>query len=434
MREAGVDPVLEGEKRRVLRVYKLRLRNKHVRDVGPAVDVDLGLKDLAGLAPAEKITEPRLVRASKKVLATARRARKGKRARAIHRKVANRRKGFLRKVSDRRTKAFSTIVGDVEAKKPARSRMAKGVLDAGWTGLKGMLSYNAMTRGGVSLDVSEAHATEPCPECGSMSASRTGGITHLGGWRCDDCGVLHDRDLEAQATFSASDGTRLLKEPDMTDSAGKEPLSSRRGAVMSGFLDLLRTQRWDDHRYYHHSVVNQSLHLLSAVSFVCAYIVMFSDPALAALLAWLVSMTSRQIGHLIFEPKTYDIVNNASHEYKEAIKIGYNLRRKIVLMSVWALSPLLFVIDPTAFGLCRPAQNVVGFARHVGHLWLAIGIGALLFRTLQLFIIKDVQTGLVWATKIITDPFNDIRLYCGAPKALLRRLGHAEPEDEFSVH
>ena len=121
---------------------------------------------------------------------------------------------------------------------------------------------------------------------------------------------------------------------------------------MTGFLELLKVQRWDDHRYYHHSRVNQSLHLLSAVSFVCAYMLMFKDPAIAALIGWLVSMTSRQIGHLVFEPKTYDIVNQATHEYKEEIKVGYNLRRKIVLMTIWALSPLLLVIDPTMFGTC----------------------------------------------------------------------------------
>jgi hypothetical protein len=202
---------------------------------------------------------------------------------------------------------------------------------------------------------------------------------------------------------------------------------------MNDFRELLRIQRWDDHRYYHHSIINQSLHLLSAVSFVCAYILLFSDPALAALLAWLVSMTSRQIGHFVFEPRTYDTVNDASHAHKEAIKVGYNLRRKVVLMSIWALSPLVFVVDPTFFGLCVPAASVMAFARHVGHLWLAIGIGGLLFRTFQLFIIQDVQTGLVWATKIITDPFNDMRLYRGAPKELLRRLGHDDEDDAFSA-
>ena len=62
-------------------------------------------------------------------------------------------------------------------------------------------------------------------------------------------------------------------------------------------------------------------------------------------------------------------------------------------------------------------------------------MGALLFRTVQLFFIKDVQTGLVWLTKIITDPFHDIMLYYRAPLHLLRGelidpmgLAHAEPE------
>jgi hypothetical protein len=39
---------------------------------------------------------------------------------------------------------------------------------------------------------------------------------------------------------------------------------------MSNFRQALQTQRWDDHRYYHHSVVNQSLHFVSALSFLCA--------------------------------------------------------------------------------------------------------------------------------------------------------------------
>jgi Protein of unknown function (DUF962) len=104
---------------------------------------------------------------------------------------------------------------------------------------------------------------------------------------------------------------------------------------MSGFLDALKEQRWDDHRYYHHSRINQALHLLSASSFVCAYLLVFKNPAAAVLLAWLVGMTSRQIGHFFFEPRDYDEVNHATHEHKEEIKVGYNLRRKVVLMTIW---------------------------------------------------------------------------------------------------
>ena len=192
---------------------------------------------------------------------------------------------------------------------------------------------------------------------------------------------------------------------------------------MNDFVEALREQRWDDHRYYHHSRINQSLHLVSATSFVCAYAMAFKDPALASLIGWLISMTSRQSGHFFFEPKDYDVVNQATHEYKEEIKVGYNLRRKVVLMAIWAGSPLPLLWDPTYFGLFAPhagGSTATDIARQVGLIWLAIGIGGLIFRVLQLFVLKDIQTGLVWATKILTDPFHDIKLYHRAPLALLR--------------
>ncbi|MBI0535060.1 hypothetical protein D9599_05665 [Roseomonas sp. KE2513] len=189
---------------------------------------------------------------------------------------------------------------------------------------------------------------------------------------------------------------------------------------MTGFVEHLREQRWDDHRYYHHSRINQSLHLVSAISFVFAYMLAFKDPALAALIGWLVAMTSRQIGHLFFEPKGYDEANQATHEHKEEIKVGYNLHRKILLMLTWALSPLLLLLDPTLLGFTEPHRAAGDFVRNVGYLWLAIGVGGLLFRMVQLFVIHDVQTGLVWVTKILTDPFHDIKLYHRAPRHLLR--------------
>jgi hypothetical protein len=189
---------------------------------------------------------------------------------------------------------------------------------------------------------------------------------------------------------------------------------------MHSFLDLLRVQRWDDHRYYHHSLVNQSLHLLSALSFVGAYLIMFKDPWLAALIGWLVSMTSRQIGHFFFEPRDYDEVNQVTDAYKEAIKVGYNIRRKIVLMTIWALSPVLLVIDPTILGFVSPPRTWTQFWQHLGYLWLIVGVSGLIFRTVQLFLKQDLMTGLAWMTKIITDPFHDIKLYYRAPLLLAR--------------
>src|SRR6188768_1415189 len=89
---------------------------------------------------------------------------------------------------------------------------------------------------------------------------------------------------------------------------------------MNEYFASLRTQRWDDHRYYHHSRINQTLHLVSALSFLTAYVLMFVNPVASALIGWLVSMTSRQAGHFFFEPKGYDEVNEATHEHKEDIK------------------------------------------------------------------------------------------------------------------
>ncbi len=188
---------------------------------------------------------------------------------------------------------------------------------------------------------------------------------------------------------------------------------------MTAFRETLKEQRWDDHRYYHHSLVNQSLHLLSAISFLFAYALLFWAPWLAALVGWSISMTSRQVGHFFFEPKGYDEVNNATHEYKEEVKVGYNLKRKVILHVIWAASPIFLYVEPTLFGLCKPYVGTVEFIQRVGQIWLYIGISGLVFRSIQLFFIRDPMTGLVWATKILTDPFHDIKLYCKAPLHLL---------------
>ncbi len=200
---------------------------------------------------------------------------------------------------------------------------------------------------------------------------------------------------------------------------------------MSEFFKQLSIQRWDDHRYYHHSRINQSLHFISALSFLFAYAVLFINPAIAGLIGWLISMTTRQSGHFFFEPLGYDEVNQATQEYKEKIKVGYNLRRKVILIAIWAISPLLLLVDPTLLGFFAESHpSFAIFVRHTGEIWLAIGVGGLLFRTIHLFFLKDVMSGLVWMTKILTDPFNDIKLYYKSPLAVLR--GEIiEPRKEF---
>jgi len=186
------------------------------------------------------------------------------------------------------------------------------------------------------------------------------------------------------------------------------------------FFEALRIQRFDDHRYYHHSRINQTLHFISAISFVVAYAYLLIDPVISALIAWLISMTTRQSGHFFFEPLGYDEVNQATHEFKEEIKVGYNLNRKIVLLSIWAIMPMALYVQSGLFGFVEPWENLTEWVRQVGAAWLFLGVAGLLFRTVHLFFLKDVQTGLVWMTKILTDPFHDIILYHKAPYYLLK--------------
>jgi hypothetical protein len=188
---------------------------------------------------------------------------------------------------------------------------------------------------------------------------------------------------------------------------------------MSRLPDMLRTQRFDDYRFYHQSTVNQTLHLISAVIFLTCYALLFKDPALAGLVGWL-AMLTRQTGHFFFEPNGYDAVNDVSNDYKEAVKVGYNQTRKIILLAFWGSAPIALYVDPTLFGLFDAPADRGDFIRHVGVLWLAIGFGGGLARTIQLFATRGVMTGLVWAFKVLTDPFHNIALYWKSPLKLIR--------------
>ena len=91
-------------------------------------------------------------------------------------------------------------------------------------------------------------------------------------------------------------------------------------------------------------------------------------------------------------------------------------------------------------GIFEPHKNAAEFVRHVALVWLFLGAAGLLFRTVHLFFIQDVQTGLVWMTKILTDPFHDIKLYYKAPLYLLRgelidpRHAQHDLDDEDELH
>jgi hypothetical protein len=189
---------------------------------------------------------------------------------------------------------------------------------------------------------------------------------------------------------------------------------------MSDFFKQVEVLRWDDHRYYHQSRINQTLHLISAISFLVAYGLLFIDPAAAGIIGWLVGMVTRQSGHIFFEPRSYDVVNQATDAHKESIKVGYNMRRKAILIGTWLALPALLFVTPSLFGLISPAQGSGGFVHDTGLMWVALGAAGIALRTVHLFFLRGPLCGLAWAYKILSDPFHNVALYWRSPLALLR--------------
>lgn len=185
-------------------------------------------------------------------------------------------------------------------------------------------------------------------------------------------------------------------------------------------MDKVRQLQTDDHRYYHQCRINQTLHLISAISFLVAYGLVFVDPAAAGLIGWLVGMVTRQSGHIFFEPRGFDRIHNVSYDHKESIKVGFNMRRKAVLISIWLSLPVVLLLSPSLFGLIHPAVGVQGYFHDLGLMWLSLGAAGLLFRTVHLFFLRGPVWGLAWFTKILLDPFHNVAIYWRSPLALLR--------------
>ena len=162
------------------------------------VGIDLGLKDVATCSDGGRLENSRFYRRMEDQLATAQRARNKRRVKAIHAKIKNRRQDAQHKFSRKLVNQYGEIVvGDVSSTKLAKTKMAKSVYDAGWSQLKTMLEYKCAHAGIVFKVVRETNTTRACSSCGSLSGPQGVNGLRVRGWECVECGVLHDRDVNA---------------------------------------------------------------------------------------------------------------------------------------------------------------------------------------------------------------------------------------------
>lgn len=195
---------------------------------GVTVGIDAGITSLLTLSTGEKIPNLRHERADRARLAKAQRtlARKEKgsanRAKAwvkvakVYARIADRRRDHLHKVTTRIVRENQTIViEDLTVRNMVRNHcLARSISDAAWRDMRGMLEYKADWYGRDLVVVDRWFpSSKVCSACGFTASSMPLSVRE---WECTNCGVTHDRDVNAarnlkaagQAVSACGDGVR----------------------------------------------------------------------------------------------------------------------------------------------------------------------------------------------------------------------------------
>ena len=187
-----------------------------------AVGIDLGLKSIATTSDGEVLEAGRWTHRAADKLAMAQRRGHQRQAKRLHRRIANRRKDalhqFSRKIVDRYQ---NIVVGDVSSAALVKTRMAKAVLDSGWSMLKGFLDYKSRQAARTYSVVSEKYTTRTCSSCGALTGPAGVSMLVVRRWDCV-CGVTHDRDVNAARNIL------LLGSGDRASVRGNESLPKAR--------------------------------------------------------------------------------------------------------------------------------------------------------------------------------------------------------------
>jgi putative transposase len=184
--------------------------DRSVRSLG----VDLGLTTFAAFSDEaiRPLEAERFYRDLEPVLARAQRARHRQRTRAIHAKIANRRRDFIHKLSTNLANSYGALfVGNVNASALAKTRLAKSVLDAGWSAFRTMLQYKCAHAGVWFAEVDEAFSTQTCSRCNSRAGPKGRKDLGMGGWQCSVCEAVNDRNVNAAHNILAAGHRRLAE-------------------------------------------------------------------------------------------------------------------------------------------------------------------------------------------------------------------------------
>lgn len=189
---------------------------KPLRVVNAMVGVDVGLKDLAVLSTGEKVPNPKHLQRCERKLVHAQRnlARKqlGSKNREKARlevaraytKIADQRADGLHKLTTRLIHENQVIcVESLTVKHMIRNHaLAKAISDAGWGEFVRQLEYKAKWYGRTLVKIDHWYpSSKRCHACGHMFDSLYLAIRQ---WTCPECGIRHDRDINAAKNILAA--------------------------------------------------------------------------------------------------------------------------------------------------------------------------------------------------------------------------------------
>jgi putative transposase len=185
-----------------------------------AVGVDLGIRKFAALSDGGFIPSLRAARRAERRLRLAQRRlsrrKSGSRRRAearkalarCHAQVARQRANHLHQASARLIRDYEFIVVEsLNLTALAAGTLAKDVRDASWGRFLSMLRYKAERAGVRLVEVNPRNTSQECSRCGNTVEKPRCEEWH----RCERCGLMIDRDLNAARNilFRAGVGPRL---------------------------------------------------------------------------------------------------------------------------------------------------------------------------------------------------------------------------------
>ena len=168
-------PELENEIKSKQRVYSKR---RHYAKVKIAMDKNKKVINPRTLLDFMNVEKARVMKAK------------------LQKHLANKRKDFLHKLSTNLVKNYDVIViEDLKSKNMMKNhKLAKAIGNASWYEFRTMLEYKCKWYGKQLIIVPPHHTSQECSNCHHNSGKKTLDIRE---WICDNCGVYHDRDINA---------------------------------------------------------------------------------------------------------------------------------------------------------------------------------------------------------------------------------------------